>query len=73
MSGSRAPCTRTDLQEAQAGSIRLKLMKVGTRMMQSVRRIVLHLSGVYPLRELFTRLARKRSPCRRFPSAPPPP
>ena len=49
----------TELQEAQAGTIRLKLLKVGARVVHSVRRVVLHLSGGYPLRELFIQLARK--------------
>ena len=49
----------TDLQEAQAGTIRAKLLKVGARVLSSVRRVVLHLSSGYPLRGLFTRLAAK--------------
>ena len=49
----------TELQEAQVGTLRLKLMKIGARVVQSVRRVVLHLSSGFPLRELFTQLARK--------------
>ena len=48
----------TELREAQAGTIRLKLLKVGARVTQSVRRVVLHLSSGFPLRELFARIAR---------------
>lgn len=55
----RAGLAGTELQEAQAGTIRLKLLKIGARVKQSVRRIVLHLSSGFPLQELFTQLARK--------------
>jgi hypothetical protein len=48
----------TELARAQAGTIRLKLLKVGARVVASVRRVVLNLSGGYPLQALFTRLAR---------------
>jgi hypothetical protein len=47
----------TELGRAQAGTIRLKLLKVGARVVASVRRVVLHLGTGYPLRDLFTRLA----------------
>jgi hypothetical protein len=43
----------TELGRAQAGTIRLKLLKIGGRITCSVRRIVLHLSGGYPLKQLF--------------------
>jgi len=43
----------TELQEAQVGTIRLKLLKIGARLVQSVRRVVLHLASGYPLQELF--------------------
>jgi hypothetical protein len=49
----------TDLEQAQAGTIRLKLLKVGARVVTSVRRVVLHLASGYPLRDLFARLARR--------------
>jgi hypothetical protein len=49
----------TELQEAQAGTIRSKLLKVGARVVGSVRRVVLQLSSSYPLRELFRRIARQ--------------
>ena len=52
----------TDLATAQVGTIRLKLLKIGARIVCSVRRIVLHLAGGYPLQELFTKvLERLRS------------
>jgi hypothetical protein len=43
----------TELQSAQVSTIRLKLLKIGARLVQSVRRVVLHLAGGYPLQELF--------------------
>jgi len=43
----------TELQAAQVGTIRLKLLKIGARLVQSVRRVVLHLAGGYPLKALF--------------------
>ncbi len=54
----RLGLTGTELARAQAGTIRTKLLKVGARVVASVRRVVLNLSGGYPLRALFTRLAR---------------
>ena len=51
----------TELASAQVGTIRLKVLKIGARIVCSVRRIVLHLAGGYPLKELFARvLARLR-------------
>ena len=53
----------TELEQAQAGTIRLKLFKVAARVVTSVRRVVFHLSSAYPLAELFGRvLARLRAP-----------
>ena len=49
----------TPMQEAQAGTIRLKLLKVGARVIDSARRVVLHLGTGYPLRELFIAVARQ--------------
>ena len=49
----------TELERAQAGTIRLKLLKVGARVVGSVRRVVLHLSSGFPPRDLFTRPAEK--------------
>jgi hypothetical protein len=43
----------TELANAQVGTIRLKLLKIGARVVCSVRRIVLQLAGGYPLKELF--------------------
>jgi len=53
----------TELADAQVGTIRNKILKIGARVVCSVRRIVLHLAGGYPLKELFAHvLARLRSP-----------
>ena len=46
----------TALAEAQVGTIRLKLLKVAARVVGSVRRVVFHLAGSYPYRELFRRV-----------------
>jgi hypothetical protein len=46
----------TDLAEAQAGTIRLKLFKVAARVVVSVRRVVLHIASSYPLQDLFRQI-----------------
>jgi hypothetical protein len=43
----------TELARAQVGTIRLKLLKVAARVATSARRVVFHLAGSYPYRELF--------------------
>ena len=53
----------TELEKAQAGTIRLKLLKIGARLVCSVRRVVLHLAGGYPFKLLFAHiLSRLRRP-----------
>jgi hypothetical protein len=47
----------TELERAQAGTIRLKLLKVGALVRVSVRRVVLSLSAASPVRDLFARIA----------------
>jgi hypothetical protein len=47
----------TEMERAQAGTIRLKLLKVGALVRVSVRRIVLSLSAASPVRDLFGRIA----------------
>jgi len=49
----------TELEKAQAGTIRLKLLKIGARIVCSVRRIVLHLAGGYPFKKLFAHILRR--------------
>lgn len=47
----------TELAKAQVSTIRLKLLKIGALVQRSVRRIVIHLSESFPLRELVCSLA----------------
>jgi hypothetical protein len=47
----------TEMARAQAGTIRLKLLKVGAVVRVSVRRVVLSLSAASPVRDLFARIA----------------
>jgi len=51
--------TGTDLAEAQVGTIRLKLLKIGGLVKRSARRIVLHLASGCPMQELFRLIARR--------------
>jgi hypothetical protein len=46
----------TELAKAQAATIRLKLLKIGARITCSVRRVVLHLAGGYPFKQLFVHI-----------------
>jgi hypothetical protein len=58
----RTALAGTELQDAQVTTIRLKLLKIGARLTRSVRRVVLHLSGGYPLQELFRQVAARLVP-----------
>ena len=49
----RVGLAQTDLARAQVGTIRLKLLKIGARVIRSVRRLVIHLASGYPLQEAF--------------------
>lgn len=51
----------TELARAQAGTIRLKLLKIGALVQRSVRRLVIHLSGSFPLQGLLKDLAKNLS------------
>jgi hypothetical protein len=46
----------TELAAAQAGTIRLKLLKIGGRIVRSVRRIAIHLASGFPLQNLFQKV-----------------
>ena len=48
----RTALAGTEWQEAQADTIRLKLFKIGARLVRSARRIVLHLPASYPYQTL---------------------
>jgi hypothetical protein len=52
----RLGLAETKLARAQAGTIRLQLLKIGARITCSVRRVVLHLASGYPLQALFARV-----------------
>jgi hypothetical protein len=61
----------TELAEAQVDTIRLKLLKIGARVVRSVRRIVLHLASGYPLQELLASVLRRLQDWRCAPAAGP--
>ena len=46
----------TEMEKAQAGTIRSKLLKIGGRITVSVRRICIALSESYPYQRLFERI-----------------
>ena len=48
----------TELAQAQVDTIRLRLLKIGARVVCSVRRVVIHLAEGYPLKDLFARILR---------------
>ena len=48
----------TELERAQVGTIRLRLLKIGARVVETVRRIVFHLAEGYPYRELLSCVVR---------------
>jgi hypothetical protein len=52
----------TELAQAQAGTIRLKLFKVAARVVLSVRRVALHLRSTYPYTSLFHRIVARLVP-----------
>jgi len=49
----RVGLAQTELACAQVQTIRLKLLKIGGRVVRSVRRIVVHLASGYPLQQTF--------------------
>jgi hypothetical protein len=49
----------TELERAQAGTLRLKLLKLAAIVRVSVRRVVLSLSAAAPVREVFARIAQQ--------------
>jgi hypothetical protein len=52
----RHALAETELAQAQVDTIRLKLLKIGARVVSSVRRVVIHLAEGYPLKDLFARV-----------------
>jgi hypothetical protein len=61
----------TELAQAQVDTIRLKLLKIGARVVRSVRRLVLHLASGYPLQELLAGVLRRLQEGRCLPPATP--
>ena len=53
----RTALAGTELARAQVTTIRLRLLKIGALVRHSVRRVVVHLSESFPMRELFQALA----------------
>lgn len=49
----------TELAKAQMGTIRLKLIKIGAQIVTSCRRVWIHLASGYPLKRLFSLIARQ--------------
>ena len=58
----RTALAGTELATAQISTLRLKLLKIGGRLVRSARRIVLHLAGGYPLQTLFRHIAQRLVP-----------
>lgn len=52
----RQALSGTELAQAQVDTIRLRLLKIGARVVCSVRRVVIHLAESYPLKDLFARI-----------------
>jgi len=61
----------TELARAQVGTIRLKLLKIGGRIVRSVRRIVIHLAGGFPPRSLYQAVLRNLRDWRHLPAPAP--
>jgi hypothetical protein len=59
----------TDLANAQVSTIRLKLLKIGGRIVRSVRRLVIHLASGFPLRKLYHTVLRNLREWRCAPAA----
>ena len=49
----------TKYAQAQADTLRLKLVKVAARVRVTARRVVFHLASSYPLRDLFSTLCQQ--------------
>ena len=49
----------TEMEQAQCGTIRLKLLKIGAQVQVTVRRVVVRLASSYPFQELFLAIYRK--------------
>jgi hypothetical protein len=52
----RQALSDTEWAQAQVDAIRLKLLKIGARVICSVRRAVIHLAEIYPQKDLFAHI-----------------
>jgi len=59
----RVGLINTELADAQCGTIRLKLFKLGARIVKSVRRIVVHIASCYPYAQILRRVSERLVPC----------
>jgi len=59
----RVGLVNTELADAQCGTIRLKLFKLGARIVKSVRRIVIHIASCYPYAQLLRGVVERLVPC----------
>lgn len=53
----RLRAARTDCARAQVGTLRERLLKLGARVIVSVRRVVLHLPTAFPFLHTFRQVA----------------
>ena len=52
-------CRLENRVKAQAGTIRLKVLKIGGRIVRSVRRLVVHLASGFPMKRTFETIVRR--------------
>jgi hypothetical protein len=55
----RAALKGTELERAMVATLRLRLLKIGATITESVRRVVVSMSSVHPWKDLWTRAARR--------------
>ncbi len=67
----RTALAGTELEQAQVGTIRLRLFKVAARVVATVRRVVFHLASSYPYREVFQTVYERLAGRRPTPTAAP--
>lgn len=65
----REALSGTELEQAQIGTIRLKLLKVAARVLMSTRRVLWHLASGYPYRDLFEAVHKRLMGWRPMPAA----
>ena len=66
----RIGLTGTELERAQAGTIRSKLLKIAGSIRLTTRRVWIPLSSAYPWQSLFRRVARRLVAAKRLHPAP---